>query len=568
MSEPTKINWKQPLTGKQNWLARFAIFAVILFVAVFGFNSLSDKGANMGELFLFSLIVAVVGSIALILIVRFFKYFLFGLACLVTLFLLGWAIENVRGKSAWKKELRDLEAAGEKINLADLTPRAVPDDQNFAMAPLLHPMLDFKRVDGRLVWNDTNGQARVEKIQVDLPTAKTNTLPLGSLEKSTFADVAGVAEFYRGNTNYPQATAQETAAETILTALGKFDAEVKELREAAKRPHSRFPIAYDEQPSWGILLPHLARIKSLTRVTHVRALAELEMNRPEEALMDLKLGFRISESIHEEPILIDHLVRLATVGINLQTIREGLIRHRWTDAQLAELEKQLQSINLLAEYHLAMRGERALSTSGLDWMRQQGFKINAMNYLGDEEGGGRSSGSFVVFPSGWFYQNMVAMSRLHKDYTLKAVDDKAHRVSADLCQELETALTSSPRGPYNIFASMLMPALGKAARKTARMQTAVDSARVACALERYRLAKGNLPEKLDELVPGFIAAIPNDVIDGQPLRYRRADDGGYVLYSIGWDKADSNGEIVLSKGANPGVDIAKGDWAWEMPAKL
>jgi hypothetical protein len=479
-----------------------------------------------------------------------------------------WFIENWRGKSAWDKEQRALEAKGEKLSVAELAPAPVPTEQNFATTPLLRPILDFSRVDGHLVWNDTNGIARLEKIQADLQAGTHTRLPLGNLEKNTFADLIACQDFYRGNTNYPQPAKAGTPAEDILVALGKFDTEFKELREAAARPHARFPIEYDYEPSWGILLPHLARLKSLTVLTHMRATAELDANRSTDALADLKLGLRFSDVIHDEPILIDHLVRLATTGINLQTMREGLVRHAWTDAQLIELQKYLASLDLLAEYKLAMRGERALSVTGLDWLRRQGFRINAMDYLGDSEGSSRSSGDFSPIPGGWFYQNMVAISELHERFTLKAVDEKTHRVSPELCAELETTLEKTSRGPYNIFAKMLMPALNKAARKTARMQTAVDSARVACALERYRLANNTYPEALKDLGANFVEQVPNDVIDGQPLRYQRMAEGGYVLYSVGWDNTDSNGQIVPTTGKDPGVDIAKGDWVWDMPAKL
>ena len=101
-------------------------------------------------------------------------------------------------------------------------------------------------------------------------------LVLGSLDKGSFADLAACAEFYRGNTNYPEAPPTASSAEVILTALGKFEAEFQELREAAAgRPYSRFPIQYGYEPPWNILLPHLAEIKRLTRLTHVRATAEL-----------------------------------------------------------------------------------------------------------------------------------------------------------------------------------------------------------------------------------------------------------------------------------------------------
>ena len=50
----------------------------------------------------------------------------------------------------------------------------------------------------------------------------------------------------------------------------------------------------------------------------------------------------------------------------------------------------------------------------------------------------------------------------------------------------------------------------------------MDLARVAIALERYRLAHGAYPESLDVLAPQFIAQLPHDIINGQPLHYRRA----------------------------------------------
>ncbi len=46
-------------------------------------------------------------------------------------------------------------------------------------------------------------------------------------------------------------------------------------------------------------------------------------------------------------------------------------------------------------------------------------------------------------------------------------------------------------------------------------------ARMAIALERYRLAHGEFPESLDALAPQFMEKIPHDIINGQPLHYRR-----------------------------------------------
>jgi hypothetical protein len=61
------------------------------------------------------------------------------------------------------------------------------------------------------------------------------------------------------------------------------------------------------------------------------------------------------------------------------------------------------------------------------------------------------------------------------------------------------------------------------------------------AVERYRLANGKLPDKLDELVPAYLSAVPTDPFDGQPLRYKKLAKG-YVVYSIGENGRDDGGD--------------------------
>ena len=48
-------------------------------------------------------------------------------------------------------------------------------------------------------------------------------------------------------------------------------------------------------------------------------------------------------------------------------------------------------------------------------------------------------------------------------------------------------------------------------------------ARVALALERYRLAKGRLPDTLDELAPRWIPETPPDPFTGGSLLYEKTE---------------------------------------------
>ena len=87
--------------------------------------------------------------------------------------------------------------------------------------------------------------------------------------------------------------------------------------------------------------------------------------------------------------------------------------------------------------------------------------------------------------------------------------------------EIRNALKHS--SPYNFFVAMIDadPHFLKGWQTTAHNQTLVNEAQIACALERYHLAHDEYPETLDALSPQFIEKIPHDIINGQPLKYRR-----------------------------------------------
>jgi hypothetical protein len=94
------------------------------------------------------------------------------------------------------------------------------------------------------------------------------------------------------------------------------------------------------------------------------------------------------------------------------------------------------------------------------------------------------------------------------------------------------------------------------------MTALTDEARLACALERFRLHRGRYPEKLSELTPDFLPSLPAQVVNGEPYIYRPTEDGSFILYSVGTDLHDDGG-ITGRKG--PGWK--QPDWVWRYPAK-
>src|SRR5207253_3028151 len=70
----------------------------------------------------------------------------------------------------------------------------------------------------------------------------------------------------------------------------------------------------------------------------------------------------------------------------------------------------------------------------------------------------------------------------------------------------------------------LLPAAPKMIEACLRHHAETHCAAVALAIERYRLKNHDWPEKLADLCPEFIKAVPADPYDGKSLRYRLLSD--------------------------------------------
>ena len=500
-----------------------------------------------------------------------------GLGTLVGLF---YALENWRGHRAWSNFEHEWEAKGERFDINSLIPPAVPDEDNF-YATKPWERFRFISTNGVRVWE--NDKSHEEPV-LDAYGSRGGPEGRASISTGIRTDLKAWQEYYRGTNNlfpsadgkltnyFPISTTAQTPAKDVLLALSKYQDTLRQLHDAARRPHARFWINYED--SFGAWFPHLSRLKGCVQYLNLHAIASLSEGDSETAMNDLQLSFKLGDSINSEPVLISYLVQVAMSRLRNVAIWEGLLDHRWSDAQLVKIGDALARENHLARYQLGMRGERAFCNDSFDQMR----RTRNPYLFGDEPSSDQTAAlldatlghsAFRLLPGGWFDQNKRSVSRMHVEFILPAVDVERMIASPRTTSRMDAECTkrAAAISPYNMFSYMLLPALGKAAQKAAEGQCNVDLARIAIALERHRLAHGNYPETLDALVPQFIAKLPHDVINGQPLKYRRNADASFILYSVGWNETDDSGAVVMTTGKTPSVDPKKGDWVWNSAAK-
>lgn len=508
---------------------------------------------------------------------------LISIAVILTLVGLFYAEENLRGKRAWDKYRQELEARGEQLEWKAFIPKPVPDNQNFAVTPLIQSWFERSKPHYES-WSDrTNKPARDNfsqagiNVNEQLKGDPANRHFLDLVAWGTAFDAIRAGTFSKRQKIKAGKLDFESRAKTapsVLEGLKTNEAMFAELRAATQRPYCRYPINYNVEDPVEILLPHLNRIRDgVCRRLLLKACAELADGQSDEALNDVNLILYMADSLKEEPFVISYLVRIGCLGIAIQPIWEGLAEHAWSDAQLQELQGRLRQYNLVADMRMPLAAERAAGIAVIDFARRN--LIQLFDVVGsvsptptDQE---LSNCLGKIVPRGWWYQEQLNYCRFFQMQLDGAFDSTKHRVSHSRIASNKRVLDRGIRGGgvggavtaflhHRIMATMLAWALDEFPRKGAAAQTAVDQAMLACALERYRLANGQFPEKLDGLVPAFISPLPQDVITGEPYKYRRTDDGQFILYSVGWDEKDDGGVP-----GNTEWDYKQGDWVWQYP---
>ncbi len=458
---------------------------------------------------------------------------LFVLAAFITFVALLLAEENWRGARAWQNYKREMEAQGERFDAARLIPPKIPDDQNLAMLPYF-----------------TNENADAGPM-----TGLTNQFSWPNLRHSATwhhglaTDLSEWAKTFHG----PGADPVQ-AASTVLDYLNKHEPVLAELESARQRPDCRFNIRYEEweNQDWGNqhgaqpTIDQFVRIKQLIRLLSLRAQAEMVSGRTDRAIDDINVMFLIDAGLKDEPLLISQLVRIAAMSIILQPVGEGLAEHRWSQPQLRLLQERLQKTDVIASMVRALYGERDI----------------CCNPAFDRG---------VVSPRGWNRLEQLNINLAIHGTVLPRIDLAARVINPSVNHSMDLAFKEFSNCNWfdllvirhSFFAKVLLPVFSHVPQNTAFAQSELDMAMLACALERYRLAEGRYPEELSALVPRFVAILPHDIINGQPLKYRRTDNGRFILYSVGWNEADDGGVVATNKDNHQ--DILQGDWVWQYP---
>jgi hypothetical protein len=355
-------------------------------------------------------------------------------------------------------------------------------------------------------------------------------------------------------TNSFRVIVDSASAADYLAWSDQFNPDFNLVREVLKRPFARMDGDYSQ---WFTMpIPDYVSVRAVVQTLAQRAQCYLLLGQPEKALPELTLlndSRRLLESAPTgKPMtLVATMIDAAVVDLYADTITEGMRLGAWHEPQLIELQQQRDELklSLIAE---SFRAERAGMCSYFEQLLSHDTGV--WEFVKSE--------SHLAMPRGWLYLNLITIAKFHQD-VLDVIDVKQNTVLSHKVDEITEGFDARTKHfrPNTYVAAIVIPNYTRAIVTFAHSQTLANEAQVVCALERYRLAHNQYPESLEALIPLFMEKLPRDVIDGEPLHYRRQANGTFLLYSVGWNETDDGGQVALKKDGSE--DREKGDWVWK-----
>ncbi len=321
----------------------------------------------------------------------------------------------------------------------------------------------------------------------------------------------------------------EPVAKAVVDCLAANEKCLALLREAAAIPICRYD--YDYRQGY----PHLSSLRSCVLLLRLADVHYASKGDPNAVVTCIKNALSVGDSLQNEPQLISYLVRVACTGATIGGLEQALSLTTFMDSQLKDLDAAL-----------AATGERIDLVQAMT--TEQCYMIDCVR---DPSMLGEMGRGLVIFKfPGVQSQGLIDIV----DYMNACVEAAGLPRTQRVARFREIATRLEKLSFLHIVVKVLSPAMVRIAELDSRAYAHLWLARTATAIERYRLAAGKIPDRLDDLVPKYIEQVPIDPFDGQPIRYRRTEPG-YVLWSVTDDGKDNGGKEREEVGKGEPYDL-------------
>jgi len=447
-------------------------------------------------------------------------------------------------------KLAEIRRLGGAVTLSELLPDPVPHEQNADV----YYSYAFSVMQRALAEDEPRCAKIVEAFEILWPRAITAQEWLQEAKRDPgdspkyAAFQALMARMKGGGTNGQRVTAPsrserqqreraiEAAREYLQRVQPGVDADGREIEIAARHifksedmvrglqvvkdarefDQTQLLSEYDLGPDVvaGSVLPRLARFRALSRWVGSAAVLAAWDEDIDEAFDLISAQLHIASSLRREPLLITQLVRVAIGGMAFNVMQKVLDEDYPSDEYVPMVVAELDKLRDREPFARALEAEQCSILA-------HDRKFMAAMYV---------ARPFRLLDESAYLEYMPQLIDLAVLPSYK---------SRDSLEKLEDELSGLSK--FKVSARLVIPAASRALETQDRLVAQCDLAEMAIYLKQFKMKTGSYPEKLDAIVLEYIRELPVDPFTGTPYVYRKEGDG-FVLYSVGVNLADDNGE--------------------------
>jgi hypothetical protein len=310
------------------------------------------------------------------------------------------------------------------------------------------------------------------------------------------------------------------------------------------------------------LVPHVQLCRQFAAALTARAALRVGEGRFDEAWQDLLACHRLARHVAHGGSVVEKLVAVAIESLaaeaDVMFLDSTRLEAKQLQAclhdlqQLPPLPSMADSLDLFARLTF-LETVTLVDRHGLPYVEKLGGNGNGWKDLGRalKQWQDKINWDPALRNGNRIFDRLAAAVRLPdraaRENQVRQIRIDLQGVKAGVAQSLAMALedpdiTPESRGQVlgDVLLSLLVPAVEGTYLAGDRTEQIGRNLQVAFALAAFQRDHGKYPQKLEELTPRYLAAVPQDLFSGKPLAYRPEADG-FLLYSVGVNGQDDQG---------------------------
>jgi hypothetical protein len=313
----------------------------------------------------------------------------------------------------------------------------------------------------------------------------------------------------------PPVQLNKSQSGTLRTELGKVAPALKAARRLADMPRGRYGIIWSRD-GVGTLMPHIDALRPVSDLLSLDVVLRAHDGDADGALASCRGLLNAGRSLGDEPAAVSQLTRLGCRRCAVQGLERALAQGEASDAALEAVQRLLEDEEKEPLQLVTARAERADIQQFLETLEAgefsppaYGLRSRTGSYTADTLlDRGRARAAHAAYLR--YLTELVEIAKLPPEQQ---------------AERLRRPGLEPPRG----VPALLEGLMRGDDRRTLALRFHANRGLLRCAAaavaaERYRRAHGRWPDSLDALVPAYLAKVPDNPFDGQPLLYRRRGD--------------------------------------------